>query len=524
MKRLLALTVAVLAVLLLVQQLDVAPPVDASDRAPTERGQEAAAPEGALLPVEARGRSAARSSSMEEPPQDDPASAAEAAVPAARARGLDALLVRALDPRGRPLAGAQVEVVFEGRFRNTRSSKDGTARFEPEGDATFANALVHARHEKLGLASDELHVEDPAPTEPVDLVLLPGAHVDVLVVESDGGAVVPGCTVWADPVVEDSSLPLFGETDETGRARLGPLGPGRVHWRVSPTGAEHQVHGALEITGRGPHELVVRLDEGGKPLAVEGRFVDTRGQPFDGWTIRTVAGYPSLMVGPDLANLVPVHTDGHGRFRYHRAPCDELLVVTNLGGTGHVYAPERVTVPFGTRGLEFRLSRSFEERELTLECVDSVTRRPIESSQVQFYRRDPWLEREATYGATKREGTRLRMTVLAIPGLRYVATSSGYVQAHGTLDELLRSGGRIELTKGQRVEVTVIDADTEAPIEGAAFTLGGEDQVATTDRNGEAVLTGTAFDGRLEVAAQGYRSRRWYASWPGKLIPLTRLD
>lgn len=451
-----------------------------------------------------------------------PGGAATPPAEASWAEPAPGLLVRAVDGDGAAIGGAEVEVVhLDGRVRRSISGEDGIARFDPEDSPDGQNAVVQGRHGELGLASDGLRIHGTTPDSPIELLLLPGARVEFLVLEAEGGAAVAGCNVFADPLVEDSSLSLIGETDGDGRATVAPVGLGRLHWYVGAPGSEHNVRGVLDVAHRGVHEVLVHLDEGGQPLAVEGRFVDAQGRPFDGWTIGAVAGRPTLMVGPDLSDLWPVHTDANGRFRYHREPCDELLVMTNLGGTGHVYAPERVTVPFGTRGLEFRLSRSFEERELHIECLDATSGEPVEGAHVEFYRRDPGLEREAAYAPTKRRGSGLRTKVLAIPDLRYIAWKQGYVHAHGRLDDLVREGGRIELTPGQRAEITVVDAGTETPIVGARILVEGGAEVAVTGEEGRAVLEGRAFDGQLEVTAEGYEPRRWYASWPGRLVALS---
>ena len=133
------------------------------------------------------------------------------------------------------------------------------------------------------------------------------------------------------------------------------------------------------------------------------------------------------------------------------------------------------------------------------------------------------LEREATYAASKRKGHRLTTEFLDVPGLRYVVNLRGYSHATGTVNDLLLAKGRVELVPGVRSPVQVIDAATERRLEGVRFLHPEHGVVASTDEEGRAVLEGLAAEGRLSIEAPGYAPRRWYASWPGSLIPLAPL-
>lgn len=109
-------------------------------------------------------------------------------------------------------------------------------------------------------------------------------------------------------------------TDEQGRARLGPLPAGPMHWSVRATGSENQKSGSTTLLPGESRELELYLGSEELALAIEGRFLDVDGsvrteeterarsleQPYD---------RPGLWVGSSLTDGKPVHPDSLGRFR-----------------------------------------------------------------------------------------------------------------------------------------------------------------------------------------------------------------
>jgi len=128
----------------------------------------------------------------------------------------------------------------------------------------------------------------------VVLHLAPGHFVNVRVTDGESDD--------ADPVARArvtlaegglSPFPLEAATDVKGRARLGPIAPGRASVGVRADGFVPR--GAVAVADPPPAEIRVALVRAG---VLSGRVVDTRGDPVDGATIE-IAGTDS-MGGPIL--------------------------------------------------------------------------------------------------------------------------------------------------------------------------------------------------------------------------------
>ena len=74
-------------------------------------------------------------------------------------------------------------------------------------------------------------------------------------------------------------------------------------------------------------------------------------------------------------------------------PCDEIVVVLNTGANGHRYEPEAMTVPFGTRGLRFRIVERYEQVSTPFDVKDADSGEPVMGATVVVYRDDPWKAR-----------------------------------------------------------------------------------------------------------------------------------
>ncbi len=172
-----------------------------------------------------------------------------------------------------------------------------------------------------------------------------------------------------------------------------------------------------------------------------------------------------------------------------------------------------MTVPFGTRGLEFRPVETFELIDTAFRVSDAVTGKPVEKALVRVFLQDAMREQESLLVREPIPG-HYTMQHRARPDLHYVIQSKGYNHVYGDLPEQ-GEGQVIEvaLVPGLRSPVLVQDADTLAVIPGATFRNASGDCVATTGAAGEALLEGPRAEGKLRVEAKGFAPRKWYASW-----------
>ncbi|MEM6572559.1 MAG: hypothetical protein AAF957_29360, partial [Planctomycetota bacterium] len=270
-------------------------------------------------------------------------------------------------------------------------------------------------------------------------------------------------------------------------------------------------------------EIEIALDADGDPLALEALFVDESGaaRPTDPGKLGPI-DHPSAWVGPSRADGRIVHADAYGRLRVHMPPCDEIVVVLNTGANGHRYEPESMTVPFGTRGLRFRIVERYEQVSTPFDVKDADSGEPVMGATVVVYRDDPWTARES---CLVRDGGPGQYVVehRGWPGLRYVVSAQGYEHAYG---DAARSDQDesvvVALRKGTRSPVVVVDAATLSPVAGARFVAEDGAIVATSDAEGAAELEGDEASGRLRVVAEGYVPRRWYANWPTDRVMLVR--
>ena len=439
------------------------------------------------------------------------------------------LTARAVDGAGTPIPGAFIGIRFVGLgLYQDREETDaaGEARFEVRRSLRRQPLVIWATAPGRGLASREIELAAIPEEQPFVVVLEAGGWLDVTVLESVGGLPVEGAGVSVSIVELSRHAMSRSDTDSSGFAALGPLVPGLRPWYVGAPGAEHNVRGATEILPGQRTAIEVALDEGGEPLALEGVFVDENNvaRPSDdfGKVDSQPIDRPTMWVGPSRAEGRIVHADAYGRFRVHMPPCDELIVLLNMGPNGHRYDPESMTVPFGTRGLRLRIAERFESVTTRFDVRDDVTGEAVAGAQVIVYRDDPWKSKESCITRNPEPGAYV-VHHRDWPDLRYVVRSIGHEHVYGVIDRSTREGGiRVDVHPGLRSPVVVLDDATLSPIAGARFVNQAGDTIATSAADGAAVLAGEAAGGRLRVVADGYAPRRWYASWPTPRVTLVQ--
>lgn len=441
------------------------------------------------------------------------------------------LEVLVLDPSRQPAPKARV-LLFTGPHQTwqdqAKTDSNGRTNFKLAPNCHSNDAFLIAEDEFAGLTSNRVELPAPQLGGTLDVILEPGAFLDVRVTESPGGMEVSGAKFFLDLDTEGQQFWGIRETDERGRARLGPFPAGTIHWSLAPPASRHQPRGSMRLDSGEVRELELHCEEGDKALAIEGRFLDVQGKARD-LTILGQDGsnpdydHPHLWVGSSITDGKSVHPDAKGRFRLYRKPCEELIVILNVGPTGHRYAPARMTVPFGTRGLELIPVETFERVTTTIKVTDAESNEPISRALVCLYLQDPMREHASLLVKEPAPGL-YSMQHRDWPRLRYVVHSSGYQLHYGDLSQPQDSNPiKVALTPGLRSPVQVLDADTLAPLRGATFRNADGALVATAGSDGSAILEGSAADGKLKVEATGYHPRRWYASWFTNLVYLDPL-
>ncbi len=439
------------------------------------------------------------------------------------------LTARAVDGAGTPIPGAFIGIRSVGLdlFHDREETDDaGEARFEVRSSLRRQPLLIWATAPGRGLASREIELAAIPEEQPFVLVLEAGGWLDVTVLESLGGLPVEGAVILVSIVESTRHIMSRSDTDSNGFAALGPLVGGLRSWYVGAPGAEHNVRGAIEILPGQRRAIEVALDQDGEPLALEGVFVDENNvaRPSDYFSKvdSQPIDRPTLWVGPSRAEGKIVHADAYGRFRVHMPPCDELLVLLNMGPNGHRYDPESMTVPFGTRGLRLRVSERYESVTTRFVVRDDVTGKSVAGATVIVYRDDPWKAKESCLTRSDQPGS-YAVHHRDWPDLRYVVRSIGHEHVYGVLDGSAREDRiLVRVHAGLRSPVVVLDDATLRPIEGARFVNQAGDTIATSDVQGAAALAGDGASGRLRVVADGYAPRSWYASWPTPRVTLVQ--
>ena len=314
----------------------------------------------AFLPGESAARAAA---TVTLEPGDDVEVAIET-VPAARVVGTVA------DADGAPIEGA---IVLASRRIEGRSSEADPPPWEAYGFDRVATGR-DGRFEFASLVPDvEYELSASAPGLPgspirrvraaggasatVDLVLPSGRWGEVTVLEAGTDAPVAGVRVCAathaDPRGDDDSggssqSDAEGVTDEQGRTRLGPLGPGPILFTAEAEGyAQSNLMKRLEVV-EGPHgpTATVRLE---RARRISGRVLRPDGEPAAGATV-----WLTTATGPGKASGTSVVAGQDGTFVFESLGEGDRTVRATLETEG--LASQTLPAPVGAVGLTLRLA------------------------------------------------------------------------------------------------------------------------------------------------------------------------
>lgn len=377
---------------------------------------------------------------------------------------------------------------------------------ERPGD-TFA-AVVDRPH--LGELSDALPIEPPLRTTPYTIRTYPGAFLDVEVLVS-AEATAEGVQAWSSPV--DPRHRRRWEprlTDESGKTRLGPLAAGAhtVQARRLPD-RRIQASRTVDLLPNQVVELTLDLRRVPKAqLAVSGRVLDPMDQPA-----RDIA----LAVRMDGGVPEQVFTDAAGRFEWI-TPKSGLWVTVDSGASlfNAPIEPERLRVPLGTTGLEFRIDDSKPAGLVIFSLVDDATGNPIPDSldpAIILYREPSDRGRilaRALFGPS--DGV-TEVEFVPHDDLRWVVHAPGYQEERGRIEPPIAGAPppRIEvrMQPGFRREFHIRDANTAAPLGGVAIRRIDGGVLATTGSDGRAIVTAPAWPDLLRFDREGLVPHLW---------------
>jgi protocatechuate 3,4-dioxygenase beta subunit len=280
-------------------------------------------------------------------------------VPAARIAGT----VR--DPDGTPVAGASVHAhrrIWGGAHRTGEAPWDayGSDEVETDPDGTFELASLVAGLEYVltatawgrpGAPERRVRADASAPTL-ADLTFPAARWVEVTVLDATTGAPVADANVTAftaggDPgesEVSDRSRSEAGaRTDEQGRARLGPLGPGEVVFGAHARGFAYDNTLRRAPLTDGPHGLstTLRIQPARR---IAGRVLRPDGSPAAGAAVHLSTARSGTVR----------RTEADGTFVFDDLGDDDRTVRATLEAEG--LASETIAAPIGATNLTLRLS------------------------------------------------------------------------------------------------------------------------------------------------------------------------
>jgi len=312
-------------------------------------------------------------------------------VAGARVRGIVA------DADGSPVEGARVSA---NRRIGRRSSDADELPWEAYVLATAPSGRNGAYEIDTLVPGVEYEIEASAPERPSspEVVFTAGsepARVDlsfprprwllVTVLEQATDAPVAGASLSAsawpestegsERIFVSSAAAVDDRTDDEGRARLGPLGPGRLHLTVEAAGFEPWTTQDLRVVDApdGP-TVTVHLRPGGR---IAGRVLRPDGRPASGASVTLWTA-----TGPGSASGTSKRTDGDGSFAFDDLGDGDRIVIAEIESEG--LASERVPVARGTVNVELRL----ESRSILAKVLDDKGR-PVASAEASYSWRLP---------------------------------------------------------------------------------------------------------------------------------------
>jgi hypothetical protein len=369
---------------------------------------------------------------------------------------LGAIAIHVLGPDDLPAAGAKVAVAGAALWPPRMASTDDHGDLRMSGLQAGTYALRATRDDTVSAIDFDVALAR-GDEKQVVLRLARGRFVDVRV--TDGDALdAPGIAAARVTLAEGglSPFPLEATSDRSGRARLGPIGPGAATLGVRAEG--FVARGAVAAPDPRASEARVALVRAG---VLTGRVLDARGEPIAGATIE-IAGTDS-MGGPIF--------DDPRRANFQAAHFDAML----SGPSPLVPAGELGVVPGSVPPIPNAVSaRAFAQPSLP---GTGASARDAE----------PWVTRaDGTFRAAPASPGRVRAIVRHpqyVVGVSDLVTLAPGGDAH--VDVVMREGGALE---GR-----ILDAH-DRPIEGARVDVSGTR--GTLERT-----TRTAGDGSFAFVA-----------------------
>ncbi len=304
------------------------------------------------------------------------------------------------------------------------ATSDDTGRWSligvPPGEAVLV-ALKGGR----GRLRRTIQVDRPT-TDLGDLVLLPGAALEVRVID-DTGSVVPGAKIATDTGAE-----IY--TDARGVAVLEALEPGRS-LKVAASAAGHLKRDLQTLVepGTGRIELVLE-----RAHTVVGRLVDDSGVPVAGGTVRAIAGRRSSheAVGPDGRFEVWLEARRPAILALASERSLEIQVPVAGGEPGSVTELGDVAMPSGAT--------------VTGRVLDGSTALPVPGARIWVPRADAkgpmvaWVRGDLLESRTDTEGLFRLMGLGLQPSLLRIE-APGYARRHLSLASLESSDDEVDL-------------------------------------------------------------------------------
>ena len=331
------------------------------------------------------------------------------------------------DEEGAPARDATVR--FEGFARLDtpfesfpgHASWNGGVRFEHErrtdasGRASFALWMLDDfRYATLRAEREQRWSERRRLAPPLTLrqecVLQRGGRLLVEVLDPDGRPRAD-TGVWAKRSRERHRA----RRTEDGDYLFEELPPGRWSLDVAnPWKGGRRQSTQVESRAGSEERVRVQLEEGRYRLALEARVLDPRGAPW-------VNGLPVLVHGSEGTQRIV--SDEHGRLRLFLLPEESLRLEAEVGVDLPAVEPREQTVPFGARGIEFRVLEPLDEIALRF------TARSVAGEATPVW---ALVDRgEGTPSLAVRPGETL--SVLPHRDLRWRAIAPGYREATGAV-------------------------------------------------------------------------------------------
>jgi len=407
-----------------------------------------------------------------------------------RAEAAGSLLVRVVDPVGRPVADAELELAHgldgvdydDERFWSDlggvyRLFSPQKARTDRNGEHVFERLLGN-RTWHLSVAHDGwVPVRDTVVVEvgarQSHLVRLRPAAVLTVRVIDEAGKPIPDAKVRVTLPGATEPPPLVFETDVRGVGRCDRLTPGSVVVRVEhrdflPYEKQH-----FYERGR-PHELEVTLARG---LSVAGRVLDQDGEPIAGAWVSRLRDYAQTILGFDVVSFAgedligmavrrgAVRTDQDGRFVVSGIAKDAKVNLM-VGADGFVQARLGPVDP-GATGLELRLVPTATVTGVVVTAEDG---RAIADFEAECTRVS-WFVFDRPFGHVDVRGSGDgRFEIAGLPQgrftLRVAAEGRAALERSITIDGSRLDVGEIRLAPPARVAGVTLGPDGE-PLPGA---------------------------------------------------------